>query len=233
MISADVAILGLGVAGAFAALKLSEKNKDISIVGVDFGRPPMKRRRQLEGWLGSLPMGDGKIFISDLEKLSDIVNDKKIKKAAKYVKSMLKEVSDCKIIKDKGPNLSMQKKLLNNNFDIKLNDYFQLYPKNIHALSKIISERIEKNENIKLLFDNEIYDITKQKKYFIIQTELDEIKCKKILFCVGRSGWRFSHTIFKKFGLIEDNNIAKFGIRLEMPSGFLKDFNRSSCSLIK
>jgi len=229
----DVGIIGLGIAGSIAALKLSEKNKDIKIIGIEFGRPPMKRRHQIIGWLGSFPNSDGKVFISDIDKVSNLVVKKKTKKAAKYVKEIFSQFSDCKIIKDTGPSTNVKKKLKKNDFDIISNSYFQLYPKDIHSLSKYIIEKIELNPNITLSFDNEVHSIIKQKKIFHIQTDDGEIKCKKVIFCVGRAGWRFAHKIFSNFGLIDNNDFTKFGIRIEMADDILKDFNESTCTLTK
>ena len=48
----DVGIIGAGVAGAFAALRISQNNPGTKTIIFDFGRPPGKRRRQLEGWFG-------------------------------------------------------------------------------------------------------------------------------------------------------------------------------------
>ncbi len=43
----DVGIIGMGVAGTFAALKIAQENKDLKVIGIDCGRPPAKRRVQM------------------------------------------------------------------------------------------------------------------------------------------------------------------------------------------
>lgn len=229
----DLCICGGGVSGIFAGLRIAEKKKSPTTLIIDVGRGAAKRRKQLDGWLGVFPNSDGKLYQNDIKKVGNIVGNNKAKKTSKYVKSVLKQFSDCKVIKDKGPSLSIQKKISNMGFDTELNDYIQFYPKEIHALSKYMANKIENSSNIELSFDNEIYGITKSKNIFTISTELGEFKCRKVIFCVGRSGWRFSQEIFEKFGLIEDDDMARFGIRVEMPSQFLKDFNNSSCILRK
>lgn len=229
----DICVLGGGVAGLFSALRLSEKQSKPKVILIDMGRPQGKRRRQIDGFFGCLPAGDGKLYTSDIDKVSDIVSNKKAKKAAKYVKSIFKQFSTLKLVKDKGPSKLMRRRLNKNKYETMLNDYYQLYPKDIHALSKWMADTIELSPNIEFSFDNEIFSITKNKKIFTIQTEIGEVKCKKVIFCVGRSGWRFAHNIFKTFGLVESNDITKFGVCIEMPSNMLKDFNRSTCSLVK
>jgi len=62
----DVGIIGAGVAGSFASLKLAKEHKNVKAILFDLGRPPMKRRRQLEGWLGCLPNSDVKLYLSHI-----------------------------------------------------------------------------------------------------------------------------------------------------------------------
>lgn len=228
----DIAVIGLGVAGSFATLKLSSENKNLKIIGIDLGAGPAKRRWSMGAFLGLLPFSDGKFYESDLEFIKNITNNKKIINANNYVNNIINNVN-CNYITDRGPNSSIKKKINKYNYNLQLNNYTQLLPKEIHSLSKIISENIEKNKNINLLFNSEVFSISKQKGFFNIKTENEEIFSKKMIFAVGRAGWRFSNEIFKKFDIIEENNLAKYGICIEMNSSLLKDFNNSSCSLIK
>lgn len=228
----DIGIIGTGVSGVFAAYKLAKENKNSKKILFELGRPPLKRRRQLEGWLGSLPNSDGKIYTSDLQKVQQVAGSRQTKSSYNFVSSLLSEVSDLKLIKDKGPSAAMQKKLSKNNYSIELNDYIQLYTKEIHQLSRVISSFIE-DSGFTYNFDDEVVSISKQKNLFCVQTQNKEFKCKKILLCVGRSGWRWAGDVFKKFGIIENNNVSRYGVRVEMPSPLLKDFNKSSCSLLK
>lgn len=228
----DIAIIGAGVAGAFAAFKIAKDNKNIKTILFDMGRPPLKRRRQLDGWLGCLPNSDGKLYLNDLDKVEDLTNLRKTKTANAYFNKILSNIDDFKITKDRSPNISIEKKLKKINYDISLNDYIQIYPKDIHALSKYISEFIE-NKNITYSFDNEVRAISKQKNCFIITTDLGEFRCKKLIMAVGRSGWRWAKDIYSNFGIIDNNEVAKFGIRIEINSNIMKDFNKSNCTLTK
>ena len=229
----DICVAGMGVAGVFAVYRLAKEHKNIKVLGIDFGKQPMKRRQQLFGWLGCLPSGDGKIFLNDLNKVSNIVGARKTKSANKCVQDVFKRFSDCKVIKDLGPKASIKKRLNDAGYRILLNNYMQLYPHDIHALSKFMAESIEQNKNVTFSFDNEVRQIIKQKNMFIVQTELGEFKCKRLIVCVGRSGWRWARDLFVNFGIVENNDIAKFGIRVEMQSSNMKDFNKSNCSIFK
>lgn len=229
----DVAILGMGVAGVFATYKLAKEHKNIKVLGIDIGRPPMKRRRQIEGFLGCLPNSDGKLFQTDVNKVAELTGLRKAKSAHTYVKHILDQVSTFKLIKDRAPSISMAKKLKKLEYDISLNDHLQMFPKEIHMLSKYMAENIELNKNITFSFDSEVIRVTKQKNIFTIITDNREYQCKKLIIAVGRSGWRWAKSLYTDFGIVDNNDIATFGIRIEANSSIMKDFNRSNCTLYK
>jgi len=229
----DVGIIGAGVAGAFATLKIAKDYKNIKTIVFDVGRPPMKRRRQLEGWLGCLPNSDGKLYANDINKVSAIVGNKKGKSSNTWFNNIISNVNDFSIIKDKSPSTSMDKKLRKIGYDISLNDYIQIYPKDIHALSKYMAEAIEYCDNINFSFDNEVKNVFKQKNIFIVVTEKEEYKCKNIIIATGRSGWRWTQELYSKLGIIKDNSVSKYGIRIELNTSYMKDFNKSNCTLTK
>lgn len=229
----DVGVVGMGVAGSFTCLKIAKEHKGIKVIGFDIGRPPQKRRRQLEGWLGCLPNSDGKLYLSDLPKVSNLLGNRKTNATHKWVQSYLSNVNNFKVIKDKSPLVSTEKKIKKIGYDIILNDHMQMYPKDIHQLSKNMADDIEKAKNITFCFDTEIVEIRKEKTQFVVKSSTEEYKCKKIVLAVGRSGWRWVSDIFTNFGIIENNDYAKFGIKVEMNSAQMKEFNKSNCSLYK
>jgi len=227
----DVGIIGCGVAGTFAALKLLKEHKNINVILFDLGARPLKRRRALEGFLGAFPSGDGKLYMNDLKALEEISTHKKITNGLKLFKQYTKDCFDLNIMKDKGPSISFEKRAKKNGFDVHLNNYVQLYPKDIHNLTKQLASFFEDLPNLTMSFDNEIFNIHKQKGSFLIVSEKGEFNCKKILMSVGRSGWRWAKKIYEDFGMIENNDYARFGVRLEMPANNMKDLNRSNCVL--
>ncbi len=229
----DVGIIGAGVAGSFATYKIAKEYKNIKTVVFDLGRPPMKRRRQLEGWLGCLPNSDGKLYLTDINKVSNLTGLRKAKSGFTYVNNVLKNIDNFKIIKDKSPQISLEKRLKKHGYEVELNDHLQVYPKDIHALSKYMAEAIENNKNITFSFDNEVKKIYKQKNCFIIVSENQEFKCKNLIVCVGRSGWRWIKEVYQNFGIIENNNFAKYGIRVEVTAESMKEFNKSNCTIYK
>ena len=229
----DVGIVGAGVAGAFATLKLAKDHKNTKVILFDLGRPPMKRRRQLEGWLGCLPNSDGKLYQTDVGKVADVIGLRKAKSAHTWMRHVMEKIDTFKVVKDRAPNIAVEKRLKKLGYNIVLNNYVQVYPKEIHALSKYMAETIEQNKNITFCFDSEVMRVTKQKGMFVVTTEDQEYRCKKLVIAVGRSGWRWAKELYSNFGIIDNNDIARFGIRIETNSNIMKEFNRSNCSLIK
>lgn len=229
----DIGIIGAGIAGAFATLRIAQEHPGAKTIVFDLGRPPMKRRRQLEGWLGCFPNSDGKLYLNDVSRAKKLIGACKTKTAQDWFMNNLSNINTFKITKDKYPSATMTKKIRKQGYSISLNDYIQIIPRDIHALSKYMAESLDETKNIKYSFDNEVLHIKKNRSLFVITSENEEVKCKKLIFAVGRSGWRWATEIYNQFNIVEENDIAEFGIRFEMSSGVLKDFNKSSCTLSK
>lgn len=229
----DIGIIGAGVAGSFAAFKIAQDHKKCKTILFDLGRPPMKRRRQLEGWLGCLPSSDGKLYLNDIQNVSNITGNEVSQHSFQQVKKLISSVDDFKTIHDRSPSVSMNKKIKKFGYDISLNDHIQIFPKNIHALSKSMSESVEEAKNIDFSFDDEVKTIIKKDNVFHVITESKEYLCDKVIIAVGRSGWRWARDLYNDFNIIENNNTAKFGIKIEISSSYMKDFNKSNCSLKK
>lgn len=228
----DIGIVGAGMAGIFAAHRILEKKKELKTILFDIGRPPLKRRLQMFGFGGLFPNSDGKLYLSDTKKISNIVSDKKAKNAYQWVASILSSkicmANDFNIVKDNGPSKILKNKI-NKEYQITTNSYVQLFSQHIHTLLKNFADEFE--NKIEFAFDTEIIDISKNKNIFHILSNEKEYKCKRIIIATGRSGWRWASNIFNKFDLIEDNSTANYGICIEMPAENLKDLNRSTCSI--
>jgi hypothetical protein len=226
----DVGIIGCGVAGAFAVHKIATKYKDTSVIAFEIGRPWAKRRVQLLGWLGCLPNSDGKFYTSDIKKVANITGNRRANSAYNQMFKVLSNINDFTVVKDHVPNKQVMGKIAKHGYSLSTNDYIQMYPSEIHALSKYMAGEIEPNKNITFKFDSEVLDISKNKKIFTIRTEHNEAyQCKKLIIAVGRGGWRWANDLFTKFGIIDNNDVARFGIRVEMSSSYLKEFHKSNC----
>jgi thioredoxin reductase len=223
----DVAILGGGVSGAFAAYKLS-KYKDIKACIIDFGRPPGKRRKQLQGWFGCFPYSNARLYTSDWKKVANFSGKRATLKANRFVNMVLEEHGPINAIKNKHPDKNIINKLNNSGYNLDINDYYQWKPENIHSLSRYIANKI--SDKVDFYFDNNIDDIDKN-KLFEIKTEKGKILAKNIIFAVGRSGWRFARDIYSKFDMIQSNDDAYFGFMGEIYTGSMKGWNKSHCTI--
>lgn len=229
----DLGIIGMGVAGTFAMLKIAKEHKNMKVIGFDIGRPPAKRRRQIEGFLGCLPNSDGKLYLNDMNDVADIVGPRRAKTANRWFNDYMSNIVDLKTVKDRSPHVNMEKRIKKSGFSVKLNNYMQMYPKDIHALSKYMSGIVSGSKNISMSFDNEVLSVVKEKNSFIIISSGKQMECKRLIICTGRSGWRWTKALYDSLGIIENNDTAKFGIRVEASSSVMKDFNKSNCSISK
>lgn len=227
----DCAIIGAGVAGLFAANKIINENKNLKVIVFDIGAAFSKRRSQICGALGSLPFSDGKLWMNDVDSVEALIGKKKIKSAKNETVSLFKKVIDFKPVKNKKVNISADNKFKKNGYTLQYNEYVQMYPSNIHALSKVIASNLDKKATFS--FNNEVQEITKDKNIFHLKSEDGDFKAKKVLISVGRAGWRWAGNVFKNFGIVSDNDYCCFGIKAEMSAANLKDFNKSTISLTK
>lgn len=227
----DIGIVGGGVAGAFAALRLAEFHKRSKAILFELGRPPGKRRRPLEGWLGCFPTGDGKVYPDDIEKVLELADGRRVKAINRWVYRHLNEVNPAKLVRSRKPLVGLQNKIEDAGFDFSIRDYQQWRPDSIHQLSRLIAERIEDAGNISFSFDNEVFNFAKQGGHFILNTESGEFRCKRLVLCAGRSGWRWVNKLYRDLGILVTDDVAKYGIRVEIPAQYLREFNKAHCLL--
>jgi hypothetical protein len=240
----DVGIIGAGVAGAFAALRLAEKHRNLKTIMFEFGPPPpnclrrdpiriKRRRRQLEGWFGCFPTGDGKVYPSDLEKVLDIADGRRVRNINRWFFNKLNEVNPIRATKSKQPSAATQKKIKELGLGLDTLEYHQWTPDPIHQLSRLTFERIENAGNVEFSFDNEVYSFLKRGGRFLVTTNCGDYSCKKLILCAGRSGWRWIKDLYDNLGILIANDAGRYGIRVELPAQYLKDFNKSHCVLQK
>lgn len=230
----DCAIIGAGVAGCLAAARIAEKYPDTKTIIFDIGAGPSKRRRQIEGWLGCFPQSDGKIY-PDLTELRNLTSGHKTRHAWSWFFQQLEAASKStlKLVKSNEPQIGLQKKLSELGFQWKTHDYYQWKPESIHQLSKNISEPVEANPNFTFSFENEVHKILKKKNYFLISSNQGDFSCKKILLATGRTGWRWVSELYQDLGLAQPDDWAQVGVRIELAGQYVKEFNKSHCSLNK
>lgn len=233
----DIGIVGAGIAGSLAAFRLSKKHPALKIALFDIGRPPGKRRRQLEGFMGCLPVGDGKLYPNDIEELisplfkEKFLDGRKVRPIGDEILSWIESIQKTKLIKTSKISSSLYKKI-SKDFAIQELNYYSWKPSQIHEFMKEISDELENSNNISKLFDTIITKIEKNKNEYFVYSNNVQFLCKKIIIATGRSGWRYLGELFQNLQIEYIDNMSTYGIRAEMPLKFLKDFNGSHCRLI-
>lgn len=229
----DICIIGAGCAGTFASLKIANNYKNLKVLMIEAGASPRKRRHQIFGYLGLFPNSSGMLYLNDLSEAQQITSKLKTQKAFSWFQEQTKNILNDKIIEDNLPSNAIQKKIKKNGFSIEKNNLIQIVPAEIHKLSKHISELVDDKRNITSIFNTDVLSLTKDKNMFNIETYDGVFKAKKVLFCVGRGGWRWASEIYKQFDIIENNDYADIGIRIETTTNAMRDFNYSNCTISK
>lgn len=225
----DVAIVGCGTAGTFAAYKIAKDHPHIKCVIFEAGRGPQKRRFQMQGFLGLLPNSDGKLYTDDIDNLKKLCKQKITNTAFQWFKDNIAKTCNTKVIEDTLPYKLPLKKIKNSGFTFSKQNFIQIVPHEIHSLSKVISQSLNSNTNITQNFDEEIESIQYKNKQFVITSYSgSQTICKKLILASGRSGWRATDKLFNDFGLTSKDRIVRFGVRAELPANSLKEYNRSN-----
>ena len=227
----DITIIGSGPAGAFATYKAAVEKTDQKVCVVEFGRPPGKRRKQMEGWFGCFMSSNLRFYTDDLIGLNSICGDSK----SEYdeLLDFLKTINKTEIVKQKEPSDEAKNRIVTNGYTYKLNPYFQWQSENVHLMSKKVAAIVESNKNITCKFDTECFNVEKTDGGFFVVTEHGKFFSKNVVVCAGRSGWRFAHKVFKNLGISTNNNKAAFGVRIEIPVSTSKLWNGSHCTMFK
>ena len=228
----DIAVLGAGVAGVMATYRLLQNGaKDICLI--EFGRPPGKRRKQLEGWFGCFPYSNARLYFeNDYQKVKKISGIKKLKPVFDDVIDLMSEHGSLEKIKTKIPNKNIIDKIKKTNSILSIDEYCQWKPENIHSLSRRIAENVENSSDVDTVFDTEVNEIDEKNGVFVLTTEHGEMRAKRLLLCFGRSGWRFAKDFFNKLGLSKNDDLSTFGFRAELSTSYMKDWNKSHCTIV-
>lgn len=229
----DIAILGSGPAGLTALYQLQTLAPQKKVILFELGRPPGKRRRQIEGWMGSVPFGDGKLWKNDSERVFNRIQNPKTFEVHSVLWNKAQEELKCKISKDNLPSVNLQKKIVNLQFEIENDTYLQCRPEHFHFLSKVFTDHLENYSNLTTKYDTEVKSIEKENNFFKISTENEDFLAEKVLIATGRSGWRWSASLLENLNIKHENKIAKLGVFLEFPSSHFKEFNFTNCKLSK
>jgi uncharacterized FAD-dependent dehydrogenase len=235
----DYAFIGCGVATVFALQRIAEKATNKKAVIIDIGRPPMKRKHQMTGWAGASIGSDGKLFTKSPD-LESLITTPVYEKYSENVVSFLKDKNVIKdLVKSNLPESFLTKV---KDYNISQFDYYQMVPKNIHSLSKIISNQVIDDKRFEFNFDEEVIDIVKENDLYKITTQPTipgksqndcEYYAKSIVIATGRTSPLFNYELLKAFDKIESNSKLQYGIKVEVDDDIIGDLNKSIFTLSK
>lgn len=230
----DVAIVGTGPAGIFAALELVRKN-DLSIVVFEKG-PPLEGRANFKkdtsklmtkkvsvtsGWGGAGAYSDGKLTISPHVGgwLTDFIDEATLQKHLDEVKNLFIEFGAPSRVFE--PDEETEKRLKKQAIlaDLKLVT-FPIMHLGTENCSKVLLNLYQfLRERVDIYMPLEVKNIIPQKNdYFIIETEKENYQARKVIIAPGREGASWLFNLAKNLNIPVINNAVDIGIRVEVPA---------------
>lgn len=229
----DIAIIGTGPAGMFAAMEFVEKRPDLKLVMIERGpvRAASDRSNLTCGWGGSGAFSDGKLnwtSITGGHLLSEVLGEEKFNELVRYVDGRYLEFGgEINLIEAKGPEIE----------ELKSRAYsggLDLVPFPIRHLGTdrcyLIVENIRKyliSKGVNFIFSNGVQTIDKVADNFILALENNErIESKKVIAAVGRPGADWFVGEARRLGLKFQNNGVDVGFRVEARAKTLEHLTR-------
>ena len=229
----DVAIIGAGPAGLFAAYELITNNKNLKVVLVDRGKKALKRScpmakdgkcvncrmcNILNGYGGAGTFSDGKLnFIPKLGK-SDLFKYMSESEAYKLIDDTEEIFTKFGMDSDVYPSnmdeaLKLKKQVTINGGRLLLIKQKHLgsdkLPKYIEDFSNYLEEKgVELKENFDVL------DIVKEKDSYKLVSKKEEIIAKKVIVAPGRTGAKWIQEIADKYKIPYLSQSIEIGVRV-------------------
>lgn len=219
----DIAIIGTGPAGMFAAMELVEKQPNLKIVMIERGpiRSAGDRSNLTCGWGGSGAFSDGKLnwtSITGGHLLAEVLGEEKFNNLVQYIdKKYLQFGGETNLIEAKGQEVEeLKSRAFSGGLD--------LVPFPIRHLGTdrccLIVENIRKyliDKGVDFIFSNGVQYIDKIGDNFILSLENNEkIESKKTIAAVGRPGADWFVGQAKRLGLKFQHNGVDVGFRVEV-----------------
>jgi hypothetical protein len=230
----DVAIVGAGPAGLFAAYELTKKSKKSpKVIIIEKGKDINKRKPKeaMCGVGGAGTFSDGKLhftLVLSHEKLLDVVDKNEYVKYMNYVDKLF---SDFGVNAPYTPeNMDEAQKLV----DFCQKQGIKLYIRKCRHigsdnLPKIISNIVKtlKKQGVKFACETEVKEILTEKNQVVgLKTKNKTYKAKKYLVAPGRIGAKWLQTQAKKIGLDYSYQKVEIGVRVEFPAGIMAEHSK-------
>lgn len=228
----DIAIIGTGPAGMFAAMELVEKRPSLKIVMIERGpiRAADDRCNLTCGWGGSGAFSDGKLnwtCVTGGHLLAERMGEEKFDEMVQYVdRRYLQYGGEMKLIDAKGPEVDdMKSQAFSAGLD--------LVPFPIRHLGTdrcyLIVENIRKyllERGVNFIFSNGAQNIDKEENFIITLENGDKLLADKVIAAVGRPGSDWLVEEARRLGLKFKNNGVDVGFRVEVRAKTLEKLTK-------
>lgn len=239
----DIIIIGAGASGIFTAYELTQKNTNINVLMIEKGNNLNKRKCPIDGkkikscinckvcnimngYGGAGSLSDGKYNITnnfggDLYKY--IGRDKALE-LMYYVDEVLCKMggADAKLYST--ANSELKSKALQ--YDLHLLDAKVRHlgtDRNLVILQNIFEYL---NDKIDMIFNTEVFEISKVDSKFVVHTQKDTYTAKDLVVATGRSGSKWISKVCQKLGIKTESNRVDIGVRVELPAAVFEHITK-------
>ncbi len=230
----DVAIVGAGPAGLFAAYELTKKSKNPpKVIIIEKGKNIDKRqpKEAMCGVGGAGTFSDGKLHFTPVlshEKLLDVVDKDEYVKYMDYVDELFNDFGvDAPYTPE---NMDEAQKLAEfcQKQGIKL---FIRKCRHVGSdnLPKVIATMVKalKRQGVEFACETEVKEIlTEKNKVVGLKTKNKTYKAKNYLIAPGRVGAKWLQSQAKKIGLEYSYQKVEIGVRVEFPAGIMAEHSK-------
>ncbi len=230
----DVAIVGGGPAGLFAAYELTKNSdKDLKVIVIEKGKSIKKRTPQetMCGIGGAGTFSDGKLHFTPVlshEKLLDVIKEDQYVKAMNYVDELFKQFG---VDADYTPkNMDEAQELVEfcqrKGVKLYIRKCRHVGSDNLPDVIKNMTKTLKK-QGVKIVCETEVEEIlTKDDKVIGLKTKDKTYKAKKYLVAPGRVGAKWLQNQAKKIGLEYSYQKVEIGVRVEFPAGIMAEHSK-------
>ncbi|MEA2056571.1 MAG: FAD-dependent oxidoreductase [Patescibacteria group bacterium] len=230
----DVAIVGAGPAGLFAAYELTKNpKKRKKVIVIERGASIKKRKKQdaMCGVGGAGTFSDGKLHYTPVlshEKILDIVPKHEYVKEVNYVEKLFKKFG---VDAPYTPEHIEEAEAL---VEFCQKKGVKLYIRRCQHvgsdhLPSVIENMAEtlKKQGVKFVYQSKIAEvITKKNKVVELKNKKKSYKADQFILCPGRVGARWLQKQAEKIGLDYTYQKVEIGVRVEFPAGIMDEHSQ-------